>query len=118
MPSMRANARHSSPLRTDARPAKVGDKRAGGSGVFCATLLPFACLPVYKQNVNKEEALHAILAEWRRLPEPERQTEVQLVAFAMGVANNPEYSFRCSGDRYQVVMAYMGRHTSGLRKRT
>ena len=66
--------------------------------------------------MKQEEALRAILAEWRRLPESERKTEAQLVAFAMGMANNPDYSFRCSGERYQHVMGYMSRHTSGLKK--
>ena len=66
--------------------------------------------------MKKEQTLQAILAEWRRLPESERQTEIQLVAFSMGMANDPDYFFRCSGDRYQFIMGYMSRHTSGLKK--
>ena len=66
--------------------------------------------------MKQEEALRAILAEWLRRPESERQTEGQLVAFAMEMANNPNYFFRCSGDRYQHVMGYMSRHTPGLKK--
>jgi hypothetical protein len=72
---------------------------------------------VYKQDVNKEDTLRAVLDEWRRLSEPERQTENQLAASAIGMANNPDHSFRCGGDRYQHVMAYIRRHTSGLKKR-
>ena len=34
----------------------------------------------------------------------------------MAMADNPNYRFRCSGDRYQHIMAYMSRHVSGLRK--
>jgi len=66
--------------------------------------------------VKKEAALQAILAEWKRLPEMERQTEAQLVAFAMGMGNNSDYWFQCSGDRYQHIMAFMSRHTSGLKR--
>jgi len=61
--------------------------------------------------VKKDEALQAIFDEWRRLPEAERQTEAQLVAFAMRMGNNPDYSFRCSGDPYQHIMAFMSRRT-------
>jgi hypothetical protein len=32
------------------------------------------------------------------------------------MANNPNYFFRCSGDRYQHVMGYMSRHIPGLKK--
>jgi hypothetical protein len=66
--------------------------------------------------VKKEGALRAILSEWRRLPESERQTERQLAAFAMGMANNPDYFFKCSGDRYQHIMGYLSHHTSRLKK--
>jgi hypothetical protein len=66
--------------------------------------------------VKQEEAFRAILAEWRRRPESERQTETQLVAFAMEMARNHDYSFGCRGDRYQHIMGYMSRHTSGLEK--
>jgi hypothetical protein len=66
--------------------------------------------------LKQEEALRAILAEWRRLPAAERQREGQLAAFAMGMAHNPAYEFRCSGDRYQHIMGYMTRHTAGLKK--
>jgi hypothetical protein len=66
--------------------------------------------------MKKEDALQAILAAWRSLPEGERQTESQLVAFAMKTAHDPEYSFRCSGDRYQHVMGYLNWNVSGLKK--
>jgi hypothetical protein len=63
--------------------------------------------------VKQEEALRAILAEWRRLPESERQTEGQLAAFAMKMANT--YSFRYRGDKYQCVMGHLKYHISGLK---
>jgi hypothetical protein len=66
--------------------------------------------------LKQEEALQAILAEWRRRPAAERQTETQLAAFALEMANNPDYLFRCSGDRYQLVIGYLSLHTSGLKK--
>ena len=66
--------------------------------------------------MKQEDALRAILAEWHHLPEAARQTENQLVAFAMSMAHNLDYAFRCSGDRYQHIMGYMSRHTSGLKK--
>ena len=66
--------------------------------------------------MKREEALRSIRAEWQRLPESERQTEAQLFAFAVKMANDPDYWFRCTGDRYQDIMGYMGRHISGLKK--
>ncbi|MGH9633149.1 MAG: hypothetical protein ACRD7E_33010 [Bryobacteraceae bacterium] len=66
--------------------------------------------------MKKEDALRAILTEWRRLPETERQTESQLFAFAMRMANDSNYNFQSRSDRYQDIMGYMTRHTSGLRK--
>jgi len=66
--------------------------------------------------MNKEEVLRGILGEWRRLPESERRTEDQCAAFAMKMANDPNYSFRCRGDRYQEIMGYMRYNISGLRK--
>jgi hypothetical protein len=59
--------------------------------------------------VKKEESLQAILDEWRRLPEAEK-TENHAAGFAMQMAN--EYQFRCSGDRYQVIMGFLSRHLS------
>lgn len=70
-----------------------------------------------KKDKDSEEALRNILAEWRRLPESERQTEAQLTAFAMKMAHDPRYSFQCAGDDpYQHIQAYMSSHTSGLKK--
>jgi len=66
--------------------------------------------------MKKEDALRAILAAWRRLPEAERQTKSQQAAFAMKMANDPEYPFRCTGDRYQHVMGHLDRNVSGLKK--
>jgi hypothetical protein len=68
------------------------------------------------EPMKKDEALRAILAEWRRLPEAARQTESQLVDFAMDMANSSDYFFQCSGDRYQHIMGFMSRYTSGLKK--
>jgi hypothetical protein len=39
-----------------------------------------------------------------------------LAAFSTGMADDPGYFFRCSGDRYQHIMGCMSRHTSGLKK--
>lgn len=66
--------------------------------------------------MKKEDALRAILDAWRQLPQSERQTEGQLVAFAMKMAHDPAYAFRCSGDPYQHVMGHLSHHTSGLKK--
>ncbi|MGA3095181.1 MAG: hypothetical protein ABSF25_01900 [Bryobacteraceae bacterium] len=66
--------------------------------------------------MKKEDALRSILSEWRSLPESERQTESQLFAFAVKMANDSDYSFQCRGDRYQHIMGYMSRHTPGLKK--
>jgi hypothetical protein len=66
--------------------------------------------------MKKEEALQSILAKWKRRPESERKSEGQLVAFALEMANNSDYFFQCAGDRYQDIMAFMGRHTSGLKR--
>jgi hypothetical protein len=66
--------------------------------------------------MKKEEALRTMLSEWRRLPESERQTEDQLVGFAMQMANDSDYWFQCQDERYQAIMAYMSHNTSGLKK--
>jgi hypothetical protein len=66
--------------------------------------------------MKKEDALRAILNEWRSLPEQERQTEAQLLAFAIKMANDPDYSFLYRGDRYQAIMGYLTRHHSEFKK--
>jgi|HubBroStandDraft_6_1064221.scaffolds.fasta_scaffold2201138_1 hypothetical protein len=66
--------------------------------------------------MKKEEALRGILREWKRLPASERQTEFQLFDFCATIANDSNYWFRCQGDRYQDIMAYMSYNTSGLKK--
>jgi hypothetical protein len=66
--------------------------------------------------MKKEEALKRILGAWRSRPESGRQTEAQLAAFAMQIANDVDYSFQCRGDRYQDIMGYLRWNTSGLKK--
>jgi hypothetical protein len=66
--------------------------------------------------MKKQDALASILATWWRLPPSQRETEAQLTAFAMRMARDPGYAFKCSGDRYQHVMGYLSSHTSGLKK--
>jgi hypothetical protein len=66
--------------------------------------------------MKKDEALRSILSEWRCLPESKRRTEDQLSTFAMRMANDPDYGFTCLGDRYQEIIGYMSRYTSGLKK--
>jgi hypothetical protein len=66
--------------------------------------------------VKKADALSAILDEWRRLPEAERQIQGQLVAFAMKMAFDPDYHFSCRDDRYQAVMGFLSHRTSVLNK--
>ena len=64
--------------------------------------------------MKQEDALRAILAEWRARPESGRRTESQLTALALRMAD--KYVFRCSGDRYQHIIGYLTRHTPGLKK--
>jgi hypothetical protein len=67
-------------------------------------------------EMRKEEALRAIYNEWLRRPESERQSEGQLAAFAMSMANDPLYAFRYSGDRYQAVMGHLMSLVRGLKR--
>jgi hypothetical protein len=66
--------------------------------------------------MKKEDVLRATLSEWRSLPVSEKQTETQLFAFAMKMANDPHYAFQCRGDRYQDIMGYLSHRISGLKK--
>jgi hypothetical protein len=47
----------------------------------------------------------AIIREWMSLPRDKRQTEEQTAAFAKKALE--KHQFRCSGDRYQRVMAWL-----------
>ena len=66
--------------------------------------------------MRQEDALRGILSEWHRLPEQERQTEGQLAAFAMKMANDLNFEFPYPGDRYQRIMGYLNNRVSGLKK--
>lgn len=57
----------------------------------------------------KADAQKAIEAEWMRLPSEDRKTEHQAFMFAMRIKD--EYRFKCSGDKYQVVMGWLRRLT-------
>ena len=62
--------------------------------------------------MKKEEALQAILREWEKQPESERQTENQAALFALGIMQDrPDLTkFRATGDRYQHIKGFLCRH--------
>jgi hypothetical protein len=56
----------------------------------------------------KADAQKEIEAAWLRLPADEHRTETQAFMFAMKMKG--EYRFKCSGDRYQVIMGWLRRY--------
>jgi hypothetical protein len=60
--------------------------------------------------MNQEDAKREIIREWRALPKEQRQTEKQAALFAMQIKD--KYKFRCAGDRYQTINAWLRRHMS------
>ena len=62
--------------------------------------------------MKKEEALQAILSEWFKQPESERNTEDKAVKFAFRILKErPDLtSFRASGDKYQIIIGFLCRY--------
>jgi hypothetical protein len=59
--------------------------------------------------MKREDAKKAILDEWLRLPESQRRTEKQVVSFTIKLMKDRPYitTFKCSGDRYQVIKGFL-----------
>jgi hypothetical protein len=62
-------------------------------------------------TMTKADAERLTIAEWRKLPLQERQTEDQAAIFAMRVYGTMPHlcNFRCSGDKYQTIKAWLQR---------
>jgi hypothetical protein len=60
--------------------------------------------------MTQTEAHRLILDEWHGLPLEERRTEAQAVHFAIRVCRR--YAFRCAGDPYQTIKAWLLRDQS------
>jgi hypothetical protein len=58
--------------------------------------------------LKQDDARQAILREWWSLPPKQRQSGQQAATFAMKAAE--QYPFRCKGDRYQKIMAWLSPH--------
>jgi hypothetical protein len=61
--------------------------------------------------MTKADAERLTIAEWRKLPLQERQTEDHAASFAMRVYGTMPHlcDFRCSGDKYQTIKAWLQR---------
>jgi hypothetical protein len=55
--------------------------------------------------MTRDEAMLLILREWYALPESERETEHHAAVFALKIQGR--YSFRSSGDKYQMIMGWL-----------
>lgn len=57
--------------------------------------------------MKQEEAKQMIISEWYKLPPGQRETERQAAAFAFKFAS---LDFKCSGDPYQHIKAWLMDH--------
>jgi hypothetical protein len=55
--------------------------------------------------MTQNEAREAITGEWAALPPAGRSNEHQAAVFTMKAM--PRYEFRCTGNRYQVIMGWL-----------
>ena len=62
--------------------------------------------------MKKEDALQAILHEWLKLPESERDAENKAATFALCIMQDrPDLTnFRANGDKYQHIKGFLNRH--------
>lgn len=60
--------------------------------------------------MNKSEAKVQIVREWLNRPVDQR-TESEAAAFSLSHAHaSSPFAFKCSGDRYQVIMGWLSPH--------
>jgi hypothetical protein len=55
--------------------------------------------------MTEDEARTAIMDAWRHFPKPEKSSDLRVTAFCYRMA--AEYSFRCTGERYDVVRSWV-----------
>ena len=59
--------------------------------------------------MKQEDAKAEILREFRALPEDQRKSKSDRLPFAMQMYQ--KYDFKYSGDRYQIIMAWLSRES-------
>jgi hypothetical protein len=59
--------------------------------------------------MKQEDTKKAILSKWFKLPETERRTGKQVIAFTLKLMkDHPDITnFKCSGSHYQVINGFL-----------